>query len=151
MRERVDIAVMSARIAHARKSDKIDLLLAEAVAIAKTERFVVTVADQLTPLGAHLSRLLRSGRIESYEQALLDRLEREPILATAHTSTSGPLTIRELTVARYLASRLTYKEIAAELFVSTNTLKTHIKRIYQKLGVSSRAEAVIEVRRLGLF
>ncbi len=64
---------------------------------------------------------------------------------------SGPLSSRELTVVRYLASRLTYKEVAAELFVSNNTLKTHVKRIYQKLGVSSRMEAVTEARRLGLF
>jgi LuxR family transcriptional regulator, maltose regulon positive regulatory protein len=39
-----------------------------------------------------------------------------------------------LTVARYLTSRLTTREIAAEIFVSTNTVKTHVKRIYQKLG-----------------
>ena len=70
---------------------------------------------------------------------------------TRTAAPSGPLSSRELTVVRYLASRLTYKEIAAELFVSTNTLKTHVKRIYQKLGVSSRTEAVTEARRLGLF
>ena len=69
---------------------------------------------------------------------MLDRLERDPTVPNANGSTSGPLSSRELTVVRYLASRLTYKEIAAELFVSTNTLKTHVKRIYQKLGVSSR-------------
>ena len=62
---------------------------------------------------------------------------------------AGPLSDRELTVVRYLASRLTYKEIATEIFVSTNTLKTHVKRIYRKLGVSSRSEAVAEARRLG--
>ena len=111
----------------------------------------MAVADELMPLGPHVTLHLRSGHIESYEQAMLDRLEREPALANAHAGTSGPLSSRELTVARYLASRLTYKEIAAELFVSTNTLKTHVKRIYQKLGVSSRSEAVTEVRRLGLF
>ncbi len=82
---------------------------------------------------------------------MLDRLERNPTLRIANGSTSGPLSSRELTVVRYLASRLTNKEIAAELFVSNNTLKTHIKRIYQKLGVSSRMEAVTEARRLGLF
>ena len=82
---------------------------------------------------------------------MLDRLERNPTLRTDHGTTSGPLSSRELIVARYLASRLTNKEIAAELFVSNNTLKTHIKRIYQKLGVSSRTEAVAEARRLGLF
>jgi Bacterial regulatory proteins, luxR family len=43
------------------------------------------------------------------------------------------------------------REIAAEIFVSTNTIKTHVKRIYQKLGVSSRTEALAEARRLGVL
>ena len=91
-------------------------------------------------------------RCTKYEQAVLDRLElldHRPTLTHAHGNASGTLSARELTVVRYLASRLTNNEIASELFVSTNTLKTHIKRIYQKLGASSRIEAVTEARRLG--
>ncbi len=151
MRERLDVALLCARVAHVRKSDAADPLLAEALAVAKIERFVVAVTDDLVELRPRVALLLRSGRIEQYEQAVLDRLERNPDVANATSSTSGPLSSRELTVVRYLASRLTNKEIAAELFVSTNTLKTHVKRIYQKLGVSSRTEAVTEARRLGLF
>ena len=151
MRERLDIALLSARVAHARKPDEADLLLAEALALAKIEGFVVAVTDELVELRPRLTLLVRSGRIEKYEQAVLDRLEREPTYANEYGSTSGPLSSRELTVVRYLASRHTNKEIATELFVSTNTLKTHVKRIYQKLGVSSRIEAVTEARRLGLL
>ena len=151
MRERLDVALLSARVAHLRKSDAADPLLAEALAVAKIEGFVVAVTDDLVELRPRVTLLLRSGRIEKYEQAVLDRLERDPTVPNANGSTSGPLSSRELTVVRYLASRLTNKEIAAELFVSTNTLKTHVKRIYQKLGVSSRIEAVAEARRLGLF
>jgi ATP/maltotriose-dependent transcriptional regulator MalT len=44
----------------------------------------------------------------------------------------------------------TLKEIAAEIFVSTSTVKTHVRRIYIKLGVSSRMKAVAEARRLGV-
>jgi LuxR family maltose regulon positive regulatory protein len=69
----------------------------------------------------------------------------------AYGGDAGPLSDREVTVARYLASRLTVKEIAAEIFVSTKTVKTHIKRIYIKLGVSSRTEALAEARRLGVL
>jgi LuxR family transcriptional regulator, maltose regulon positive regulatory protein len=54
-------------------------------------------------------------------------------------------------VLRYLTSHLTIKEIAAEIYVSTNTVKTHVKRIYIKLGVSSRTEALAEARRLGIL
>ena len=126
-------------------------MLAEALRVAKIEGFVVAVTDDLVELRPRLTLLLRSGRIEQYEQAVLDRLERDPSFPHPNSIISGPLSSRELTVVRYLASRLTYKEVAAELFVSNNTLKTHVKRIYQKFGVSSRMEAVAEARRLGLF
>ena len=52
------------------------------------------------------------------------------------------LTSRERDVLRLLPSRLTLREIASELFVSQNTLKFHLRVIYRKLGVNSRAEAV---------
>ena len=52
-----------------------------------------------------------------------------------------PLTERERDVMRFLPSRLTLQEIADELYISMNTLKFHLKVIYRKLGVGSRAEA----------
>jgi LuxR family maltose regulon positive regulatory protein len=58
------------------------------------------------------------------------------------------LTDRERDVLRFLPSRLTVREIADELFVSVNTLKFHLKVIYRKLGVSSRAEASEAARRM---
>jgi LuxR family maltose regulon positive regulatory protein len=61
-----------------------------------------------------------------------------------------PLTQRERDVLRFLPSRLTMREIADELHVSVNTLKFHLKVIYRKLGVSSRAEAAEAARRMSL-
>lgn len=61
------------------------------------------------------------------------------------------LTARERDVLRLLPTRLTLREVAGELFVSPNTLKFHLRVIYQKLGVNSRAEAVETARRLGLM
>jgi LuxR family transcriptional regulator, maltose regulon positive regulatory protein len=58
---------------------------------------------------------------------------------------------RELTVLKYLATRLTTREIAAELYVSMNTLRTHTKSIYRKLGVESRAAAVDVARKAGIL
>ena len=52
---------------------------------------------------------------------------------------------------RLLASRLTTTEIADALFVSPNTLKSHIKSIYRKLDVASRADAVREGEARGLI
>ena len=57
---------------------------------------------------------------------------------------------RELVVLSYLPSRLTNAEIAAQLYVSLNTLKTHLRNIYRKLGVSGRREAIEAAERLGL-
>ena len=52
---------------------------------------------------------------------------------------------------RYLCSRLTYREIAAALYVSLNTLKSHVRSVYRKLAVASRADAVHLGRRQGLI
>ena len=59
-----------------------------------------------------------------------------------------PLTDRERDVMRFLPSRLTLQEIANELYISMNTLKFHLKVIYRKLGVSSRAEAAEVARQM---
>jgi LuxR family transcriptional regulator, maltose regulon positive regulatory protein len=61
------------------------------------------------------------------------------------------LSERELAVLRLLASKLSQREIAGELYVSFNTVKTHTRAIFRKLGVVSRAEAVERARELGLI
>ena len=61
------------------------------------------------------------------------------------------LSAAELRVIRYLPSNLKAPEIAAELFVSTNTIRTHLRHIYAKLGAHGRAEAVSRARELGLL
>jgi LuxR family maltose regulon positive regulatory protein len=85
----------------------------------------------------------------------LDRLRRaaadgRPRSASRHLELTEPLTGRERDVLRFLPSRLTMREIADELFISVNTLKFHLKVIYRKLGVSSRAEAAEIARQLAL-
>jgi DNA-binding CsgD family transcriptional regulator len=62
-----------------------------------------------------------------------------------------PLTPRELEAARLLALGLTNDQIADAMFISTNTAKTHLKRIYGKLGAETRTEAVARCIELGLF
>ena len=61
------------------------------------------------------------------------------------------LSAAELRVIRYLPSNLKAPEIASELFVSTNTIRTHLRHIYAKLDVHGRAEAVARARELGLL
>ncbi|MGO9782184.1 MAG: LuxR C-terminal-related transcriptional regulator, partial [Streptosporangiaceae bacterium] len=60
-------------------------------------------------------------------------------------------TERELSVLQFLPTHLTNAEIAGECFMSVNTVKTHLKNIYAKLGVTSRAETVERARLLGLL
>ncbi len=61
-----------------------------------------------------------------------------------------PLSDRERDVAQHLYLDKTLSEIAAELFISTNTVKTHVRSIYRKLEASNRKEAVRRARELGL-
>jgi LuxR family maltose regulon positive regulatory protein len=61
-----------------------------------------------------------------------------------------PLTARETDVLRLLAQLCTNEEIAADLVLSLNTVKTHMRSLFQKLSVTRRADAVRRGRALGL-
>jgi LuxR family maltose regulon positive regulatory protein len=77
-----------------------------------------------------------------------------PHLAAGSTMTGTlvePLTSRERTVLRYLQGTLSHVEIAALLYISVNTVKTHVKNIYRKLGADRRKEAVRLARELRLL
>src|SRR5262249_28609378 len=62
-----------------------------------------------------------------------------------------PLSKAEIRVLRYLPTHLSAPEIAAELSVSTSTVKTHLRNLYAKLGAHSRAGAVESARAVGLL
>jgi ATP/maltotriose-dependent transcriptional regulator MalT len=62
-----------------------------------------------------------------------------------------PLTDRELTILRMLPAPRSLRELAADLFITPSTLKTHLRAIYRKLGAASRQEAVIRARDGGLI
>jgi LuxR family maltose regulon positive regulatory protein len=87
-------------------------------------------------------------RLERTEKALRLRATRD------RDTTSAPyweLSQREIEVLRFLPGQLSQREIAAELYVSFKTIRTHTRAIFQKLGVTSRAEAVARARELGLL
>ena len=75
-----------------------------------------------------------------------------PASSATETGLAGEhLTERELIVLRYLPTMLKAGEIAADLFVSVNTVKAHLRSIYRKLDVTSRRAAVERARELNLL
>jgi LuxR family maltose regulon positive regulatory protein len=77
----------------------------------------------------------------------LDLLERAPVQQSRETDLSG----RELVVLRMLKGTLSERDIGRELYLSHNTVHSHTKSIYRKLGVSSRRQAVHRALSLGLL
>ncbi|WP_064448222.1 LuxR C-terminal-related transcriptional regulator [Micromonospora sp. NBRC 110037] len=78
----------------------------------------------------------------------------QPVTGPADGAARGldePLTERELTILRYLQSILSNVEIAAELSLSVNTVKTHVRNIYRKLDATRRRDAVRRARELRLI
>jgi LuxR family maltose regulon positive regulatory protein len=71
--------------------------------------------------------------------------------SAARSVVTDELTAREEAVLRLLPSGLSAREIGSELGISRDTIKTHTKSIYRKLGVSSRREAVARARELELL
>ena len=122
-------------------------LIQESVAEADREGMARVYLDA----GTHAWRLLRS-LYHVEPTPFLRQLVDQPVAPPPPQSTvSGiveQLSDREILVLRYLPSRLSNPEIARNLYVSVNTLKTHLKHIYRKLGVANRSEA-IEVAESG--
>ena len=122
--------------------------LDEVLALAEPDGHVQVFRDG----GRDVARLLRRRYLSQPTPYLRRIVEAVADGPTADQSDQlvEQLSERELEVLRYLPSRLSNAEIASRLFVSLNTLKTHLKAIYRKLGVSSRSEAVERAEKLDL-
>ena len=74
-----------------------------------------------------------------------------PILKSPNEALVDPLSDRELEVLQLIADGLSRQEIATRLVLSLNTVKTHARNIYSKLGVNNQMQAVGKARVLGLL
>lgn len=119
------------------------------VLLARTERdgLLGPYLDGGEPVVALLESVA-SGHPRGHLHVILERSRksRDPRPALL-----GPLSRRELDVLRYLPTRMSNADIARTLYVSTNTIKSHVKHIYQKLAVTDRDDAVRVARGLGLL
>jgi LuxR family maltose regulon positive regulatory protein len=123
--------------------------LERALTLAEPEGYVRTFIDEGPPMGQLLRRAVVQGITVEYAGKLLAALEEEATKATSPLV--EPLSPRETEVLRLLTTHLSHAEMAEELVVSVNTLRSHLKSIYGKLDAHSRMEAVERARELGLL
>jgi LuxR family transcriptional regulator, maltose regulon positive regulatory protein len=103
---------------------------------------VVTTAPQVTAyLVEHAAQLRAEPFLEQLIAAALDVRAAEPDGSQPRGVLAGPLTAAEMRILKLLPTS-TYLQMAATLYISHNTVKTHLRSIYQKLGVASRMEAI---------
>ncbi|MGD8855663.1 MAG: LuxR C-terminal-related transcriptional regulator [Chloroflexota bacterium] len=126
-------------------------LLTGVLAQAEPEGYVRLFLDE-GPAMAELLRLIPpDSPVAAYASRLLAAFTPVQPPGPLAEPAPGLLTERELDVLRLLPSHLTSTEIAAELNISANTARFHIKNIYSKLDVHNRTEAVTQARQLGLI
>jgi LuxR family maltose regulon positive regulatory protein len=117
-----------------------------AAARCALRRPFLTDAPLLQPL---IKRRVDAGTaVPAFALDLMERIAHAVPDTEARRAHVDPLTERERTVLRYLASTLSIAEIARELYVSVNTVKTHQRSIYHKLDASGRRDAVHRARLL---
>jgi LuxR family transcriptional regulator, maltose regulon positive regulatory protein len=93
----------------------------------------------------------RGSAASTFALDLLDRMGRASVATDERRGLVDPLTDRERIALRYLASPLSNAEIAGELYVSVNTVKSHQRAVYRKLEAGGRREAVRRARALDLL
>jgi LuxR family maltose regulon positive regulatory protein len=126
-------------------------LLADALAAVPDARAHTRLLLNEGPPMAELLRLVGQRRGDLAHVAALGRPRNGAGERATPRARSPVLSDRELQVVRLLDSELTGPEIARRLFVSQNTLRTHTKHIFTKLGVTSRRAAVLRAHERGLL
>ena len=140
--------------AHGEKEEAIQIL-ANALDLAEPEGFVRIFVDEGRPMAELLTRMKaeRAG-MQEYIHKLLAALEKQKDIQPSIIASQPlvePLSPRELEVLRLIAQGLSNDEIGKRLFLALDTVKGHNRRIYDKLQVQRRTEAVARARELGLL
>jgi LuxR family maltose regulon positive regulatory protein len=125
--------------------------LERALALAEPEGYVRIFTDEGPPLATLLAAAGQRGIVPGYVRRLLATFGETPARPSRSATLVEQLSDRELDVLRLLAGDLDGPHIARELVLSLNTVRTHTKNIYAKLGVNSRRTAVRRARELDLL
>ena len=151
-------AQVSAWLTEGRLADRLGhdgavrIAIGTALVIADIDGLVAPFAEAGDEVVALLDR--NRDLVSDYPLLALRLQAALPATAAAHAPADRLLeapTDRELAILRYLPSLLTVRDIAAELSISQNTVKTHLRSIYRKLAVGTRRDAVGRARHLGLL
>jgi LuxR family maltose regulon positive regulatory protein len=146
-------ALLTAVVAHRRLNQATEAAerLEEALALAEPDDQCGAFIAGGLPIRSALTVLITPmSRCASFAGRILDRFDGRMPRSTSQPS-GTPLTESELAVLRFLPSHMTNQEIAESLFLSINTIKTHLSSVYRKLGVTSRRQAIAQGRRLDLL
>jgi LuxR family maltose regulon positive regulatory protein len=130
-----------------KKSDQAIEVLERTLTLAEGGGYLRIFLDE----GRVMKDLLRQAIESDYVERLLEEFADLDETSTITHGIVEPLSARELEVLKLLAGGLSNHEIGNELFVTTNTVKWHLKNIFAKLGVHNRTQAVDRARELGLL
>jgi len=147
-------ALLAAVVAHRRlgQSSEAAELLAQALALAEPEDACGPFVAAGPPVRSALAVLISPvSRCAGFAGRILDRFDARALRPSGAQAAAGLLTDSELAVLRLLPSHMTNQEIAEALFLSINTIKTHLSSIYRKLGVANRRQAIGQGRRLEML
>jgi LuxR family maltose regulon positive regulatory protein len=125
--------------------------LKRVLTLAEPEGYVRIFVDEGRPMAALLEVAVKQGIALNYVRRLLSAFSKIEGRTPANQVMSEPLSERERDVLRLLKSELSGPDIARELHVSLNTLRTHTKNIYGKLEVNNRRSAVRRAEDLDLL
>jgi LuxR family transcriptional regulator, maltose regulon positive regulatory protein len=128
-------------------------LLEQALALAEPDDACRVFLDAGQPIRSAITVLVPpTSHSAGFAGRILERFDTQlPHAEAAPDQAEVLLTDSEIAVLRFLPSHLTNQEIAEALFLSINTVKTHLRSAYRKLGVASRRAAIARARRLDLL
>jgi LuxR family transcriptional regulator, maltose regulon positive regulatory protein len=159
--ERLKVMVLQAMALHAQgEKDEAVQVLGDALALAEPGGFVRIFVDEGAPMAELLAEAAARGIMPDYTGKLLAAFE-AGIQRTAGRPSLGPvppsqplvepLSQRELEVLQLIAQGLSNQEISEKLFLALDTVKGHNRKIFEKLQVQRRTEAIARARELGLL